>query len=268
LLERKEDVQLLRLEHAPLTGAVMSAYRGFVGALDAEEPEKHIDKAISAIAPIDRFYVSERAEPTRRPHLIAHRLEGGLANRMRDYMDRYFLRDPVAEAIAAAHRDGPTVILRVGPEDIAETEYRRSFYDEAEIVERVSFVHRTSDRWFIMNVARRAPSPMFNEQELGALASLSLLLLPLAARHGASALTNRRPAGLSIEQLEERFMEKFPMLSPRERQVCARTAVGMTSEATALDLGVGIGSVQTYRKRAFQRLEISTAFQLAHLVMH
>ena len=59
-------------------------------------------------------------------------------------------------------------------------------------------------------------------------------------------------------------MEKFPMLSPRERQVCARTAVGMTSEATALDLGVGIGSVQTYRKRAFQRLEISTAFQLAH----
>lgn len=37
------------------------------------------------------------------------------------------------------------------------------------------------------------------------------------------------------------------------RQVCARAALGMSVEATALELGIGKTSVLTYRQRAYQR---------------
>ncbi len=261
-------MQLSLVEHAPLTGAVMSAYRDVIGAFGSQQSQELIGRAISTIAPIDRFYVSERADPITPPHLIAHCIEGGLANRMSDYLQRYFRRDPIACAIKAATEDGATVVLRVGPEDIGEKEYRRSFYDEAAVVERLSFVQRLSDRWLILNIARRAPAPAFSNDELTAFASLSQLLLPVAARQAELDPGPVRTQLLSVEEIEERFAAQFSELSPRERQVCARTVVGMTSEATALCLNIGIGSVHTYRKRAFQRLEICSAFQLAHLVMH
>jgi len=261
-------VQLSHLAQPPLSDAVMSAYRDVVGAFGSSGAQNSIDRAINMIAPIDRFYVSERMNPTGAPHLIAHRLETMLSNRMDDYLERYFRRDPVAQAIDAARESGDTVVLRVGPQDIPEAEYRRPFFEDAAIIERVSFVQRISDRWLIMNVARRAPLQPFSDVEMTALASLSLLLLPLAARQAKFEPQPGLRRNPSVAELEQRFADSFPELSLRERQVCARTIIGMTSEASALDLGIGIGSVQTYRKRAFQRLDISSAFQLAPLVMH
>lgn len=261
-------MRLSQVEIASMSGAVMSAYRDVIGGFGSPHTHDLIGRAINTVAPIDRFYVSERADPFQPPHLIAHCLEHSLAGRMGDYLKRYFRRDPIGCAIEAAKADGATVVLRVGPEDIDEAEYRRPFYDEAAIVERLSFVQRLSDRWLIMNIARRAPAPGFSDEELAAFAGLSQLLLPVVARQVELEPAAPRPHVLSVEEIEQRFATQFPELSPRERQVCARTVVGMTSEATALSLDIGIGSVQTYRKRAFQRLEICSAFQLAHLVMH
>lgn len=261
-------MRLSQFECAPLTGAVMSAYRDVIGGFGSAHSDDLIGRAINTVAPIDRFYVSERADPSQPPHLIAHCMERNLAGRMGDYLERYFRRDPVGRAIEAANADGATVVLRVGPEDIDEAEYRRPFYEEAAIVERLSFVQRLSDRWLIMNIARRAPAPSFSDEELAAFAGLSQLLLPVVARQAELESAPPHPHVLGVEEIEQRFALQYPELSPRERQVCARTVVGMTSEATALSLNIGIGSVQTYRKRAFQRLEICSAFQLAHLVLH
>ncbi len=260
-------MQLRHLENPPMNGTVMNAYRDIISAFGSDQSQERIGRAINSIAPVDRFYVSERADPFLPPQLIAHRLEGSLANRMGDYLQRFFLRDPIARAIEAASEEGVTVMLRVSPMDIDEAEYRRPFYEEAEVVERLSFVQRLADRWLILNIARRAPSRLFSDEELSAFAGLSQLLLPVVARQAELDPEPQRPHILGVEEIEERFAAQFPELSQRERQVCSRTVIGMTSEATALSLGIGIGSVQTYRKRAFQRLAICSAFQLAHLVM-
>jgi len=42
----------------------------------------------------------------------------------------------------------------------------------------------------------------------------------------------------------------------------------MTVEATALDLGIAKTSVLTYRKRAYQRLQVTSPFELCALVTH
>ena len=57
----------------------------------------------------------------------------------------------------------------------------------------------------------------------------------------------------SIEKIEQRLGSIFYSLTGRERAVCARTMVGMTAEAIALELGISISSVLTYRRRAYER---------------
>lgn len=257
-------MEMIKLSQPRLTEPVLNAYRSFVDAIDQKQ---EMDSAISSLALVDRFYVSERIQVEVSPKLIAHRTEGMIAGRLGDYFDRFFRTDPVIRALEGATETGKTMVLRVLPEDIPEADYREHFFIKSNIIERVSFVERMQGRWLIMNVARRAPQPRFSDKEVDSLAAFSQLLLPLVARSSSSGQENTRTQGPTREDLEIRFAQQFPALSPRERQVCARTVIGMTSEATALDLGIGIGSVQTYRKRAFNRLEICSAFQLAHLIM-
>lgn len=261
-------MEMISLSGPRMTESVLAAYRLFVDVMEGDDRRGGMDKAISSLARIDRFYVSERLEARVRPTLIAHRTESEISSRMTEYFDRFFQNDPVVRAMENATEDGHTVVLRVIPDDIEESDYRSHFFKQSNVIERVSFVQRLHNRWLIMNVARRAPLPRFSEEEVSSLAAFSQLLLPLASQHKATAQPVEPAYQLTIRDLEARFAHKFPALSPRERQVCARTVVGMTSEATALDLGVGIGSVQTYRKRAFHRLEICSAFQLAHLILH
>jgi DNA-binding CsgD family transcriptional regulator len=69
-------------------------------------------------------------------------------------------------------------------------------------------------------------------------------------------------------QLEERFAHRYGSLTLRERQVCARAVVGMSVEATALDLGIAKTSVLTYRQRAYHRLGVTSPIELCALVTH
>jgi len=127
-------------------------------------------------------------------------------------------------------------------------------------------IQRGQDRWRVITVARHADDGCFSDVELDGLVGLSCLalpMLPLNRRGNAAA-----PAPLSVAQLEDRFGSRFTQLTTRERQVCARAAVGMTVEATALDLQIAKTSVLTYRQRAYQRLNVSSPFELCSLVTY
>ena len=116
-----------------------------------------------------------------------------------------------------------------------------------------------------MNVARHADDGVFSDEEITALVNLAWLALPMLP-------LNRTRAGaapqLTVGQMEERFGTRFPALTARERQVCARAAVGMTVEATALDLRIAKTAVLTYRQRAYGRLQVTSPYQLCSLVSH
>jgi DNA-binding CsgD family transcriptional regulator len=55
-------------------------------------------------------------------------------------------------------------------------------------------------------------------------------------------------------------------LTSRELDVGARSLAGMTAEGTALELNIKVSSVVTYRKRAYERLGISTLHELFRFV--
>ena len=118
-----------------------------------------------------------------------------------------------------------------------------------------------------MTVARRRGSGAFDEDELELLGGFARLLMPMIERNEALAGHKPLSTQAAVDELERRFGKLFPALTLRERETCARAAVGMTAEGTALDLGIAVSSILTYRKRAYQRLGVTSAYELARLVM-
>ncbi|PVX85882.1 helix-turn-helix domain-containing protein [Paraburkholderia unamae] len=54
----------------------------------------------------------------------------------------------------------------------------------------------------------------------------------------------------------------FASLTTRERTVCVGILTGYTSEGIALNLGISINSVLTYRKRVYEKLGITSQNEL------
>jgi len=179
--------------------------------------------------------------------------------------DGYYRRlDPVCDAYRAAPKAGDVVMQRVRPTNIASSDFRRRFFDDSGIVERVSVIQRHGAGWRAMNVARHRSEGYFADSELANIVGLACLALPMLA---LDDLCPGRVSPLAVDELETRFEQAYPALPTRERQVCSRAAMGMSVEATALDLGIGQASVITYRKRAYGRLGVTSPFELCGLVM-
>ena len=191
--------------------------------------------------------------------------EPGLAELFPAYLKSYLRLDPVSDAYRAAPAHSDVALQRVRPADIPSPGFRRRIFDEAGIVERVSVIQRGPDSWRVINVARHVSDGCCTDSELTSLVGLACLLLPMLPLN-----RNRQsgPLALTVAQLEDRFAKRYGSLTLRERQVCARAAIGMSVEATALDLGIGKTSVLTYRQRAYQRLKVTSPFELCALVTH
>jgi DNA-binding CsgD family transcriptional regulator len=181
------------------------------------------------------------------------------------YRRWYSRLDPVGDAFHAAPACSDMVLQRVRPSDIASLGFRRRFFDEAGIVERISIVQRGTDAWRGINIARHGSDGRCSDAELSSLIGLAHLVLPMLPLNRARRQSKPRP---TVALLEQRFARRYPALTNRERQVCARAAVGMSVEATALDLGIAKTSVLTYRQRAYQRLHVASSFELCALVTH
>jgi DNA-binding CsgD family transcriptional regulator len=191
--------------------------------------------------------------------------EPGLVTLFPAYLKSYLRMDPVCDAYLAAPACSDVALQIVRPADIASPGFRQRIFEDAGIVERVSIIQRGPHSWRAMNVARHETHGRFSEDELNALVGLSCLLLPMLP------LNRFRQAGhhtLTVPQLEERFRSRYTRLTTRECQVCARAALGMSVEATARDLGIAKTSVVTYRHRAYQRLGVTSPFELCRLVTH
>lgn len=178
------------------------------------------------------------------------------------YKRWYMSQDPIGEAFSATRESNNVVLQKVRPTDIESRDFRRRFFDDAGIVERISIVQRGSDGWRGINIARHASNGYCSDAELRSLVGLACLVLPMLPLNR----TPKQQPRLTAAQLEARFAALHPSLTPRERQVCARAALGMSVEATASQLGIAKSSVLTYRQRAYQRLSVRSPYELAAIV--
>jgi DNA-binding CsgD family transcriptional regulator len=240
-------------------------YEKMLGSIGTEEFGTTVrDSVVSVVGGARRIYLFEA---TGRDHssLQYYFGEPGLVDLFPAYLKWYLRLDPVCDAYRAAPRVSNVALQRVRPQHIVSPGFRRRVFDDAGIVERVSVIQRGPEAWRVMNVARHASEGVFTDAEISALIGVACLALPMLP------LNRDRQAGpvqLSVTQLEDRFASRFANLTLRERQVCARAAIGMSVEATALDLDIAKTSVLTYRRRAYQRLGVTSPFELCALVTH
>ena len=252
-----------QVTNARLSPAIDRSYERLLASLGNGDFGATVRGCVDALtAGATRIYLFEATTPED-DALRYYHCEPQIAGLLPAYAEHYKRLDPVRDIYGSAERHGAMAMQRVRPADIGSSAFRRRFFDEPGIVERVSIVQRGKDGWRGMNLVRNAREGPFSDRELDIIAGLARLALPMLPLVSGNL---RLGAGLSAAQLEQRFAARCGRLTQRERQVCARATLGMSVEATAIELGIAKTSVVTFRQRAYRRLGVTSAFELFGLV--
>lgn len=187
------------------------------------------------------------------------------------YAQRYWHMDPVNQVALPSGALSEGIVVRLTEKDLSESPYRRDLYSASEwassgakVVERLSMVKRHDKEIVRINFYRHCDVGAFTSDDLDRLAGSADLLFALIAKHAALRVVLQTNG--DWQTYEKLLRLVAPTLSPRELEVCAGIAVGMTSEAIASKLGIRLNTILTYRKRAYARLNISSQLELLRLV--
>lgn len=152
-------------------------------------------------------------------------------------------------------RTGDAVLLRMHADEVNDPAHRDWIYVRHAMVERLSLAWTLTDGSLMaINLYHHAHQGGFGSGELQHFADAAPVLRAAVTRHielrvkpgGARGLLSRR----------------CPALTARELDVLERLLQGMTYDGIAADMGLAIGTVKTYRARAFERLGIHFKNQL------
>jgi DNA-binding CsgD family transcriptional regulator len=257
--------EIRKITHTQIGPALDPLYERLLGSLARGSLGAAVRGGVDELtAGARRIYLFEATSPDDDALRYCH-CEPHIARLLPAYAERFKRFDPLRDIYSNAAAPGAMALQRVGPGDIGAAAFRRRFFDQPGIVERVSIVQRGKDNWRGINLARHVSDGRFSDRELDnlvALARLALPMLPLAVR--------KPPPGpdLSAAEIEERLAARCRELTARERQVCARAALGMSVEATGIALGIAKTTVVTLRQRAYRRLGVTSPFELLGLVAH
>lgn len=184
---------------------------------------------------------------------------GDAEERTRAYARRFHSSDPAAAARLAT-APGSGFHLRVPAEAIELGAYRKLCFEQPRFVEKICFGWRKANHTLVLSFYQRHDGVEPDLAQLGALAQLAITgLTRMATRPG--------PGPLLVDEVERRLAGAHKVLTPRERAVCARTLLGSTAREIGDELGLGLGTVLTYRQRAYQKLGVSRASNLLAAVM-
>lgn len=187
------------------------------------------------------------------------------------YVSRFWEQDPVNRKRFSDADLGRGIVVWMPTNEFQRIPYRRNCYSLAgwssggmHLVERLSIVRRRNAKTIRVDFYRQREADGYTEREVKRVASHADILIALMTRHALGSIPpqniNSRPA---YEQVIRRIA---PNLPPREVEVCAGIVFGLSSEAIADILGIGINTVLTYRKRAYARLQISSHNELLRFV--
>jgi len=124
------------------------------------------------------------------------------------------------------------------------------------------------------NFYRMGLSGAYSEKDWQLLESILPLITTLISTHfrilQLSPLDEQqahRNARSLVHNIISKSVAPFSQLTPREREVCERILLGYTSVGIGLDLNIAQSSVVTYRRRAYEKLDISTQNELFTLCL-
>lgn len=217
-------------------------------------PDALLDSAdrLAGVDEIFAYWQDARATPF---SIASSGRVGSARSRAQLYTQQFHLLDPLAgmaEPIGKGMR-----MARLSAHDVHHAAYRHECYDRPGFAEKVVFARARGERNFVLSFYRRRER---GNSHIDALTQLAEVAFPLLNKHiDLSSDDSSEPI---VTRIERRLSTTYPQLTRREKEVCARTLIGMTAEAIAIDLQVGETTVLTYRRRAYGRYHLSSSYEM------
>lgn len=225
--------------------------------------------ALNRSVAVDHACLMRFAARTRAPVLESASWRGGehVAEVQQAYLAGLYRHDP---NLNLAPERGSVAVRLQRRAAIREGAYREACYGRFGLLERLTVAASgDSGQLVALNLYRLDAAGAFGAAELAVIEALAPLLAALALKHVAMVgmrLRSRERAD-RIEAAAARLGALSTALTRRERDVLARALVGMTSEGIALDLGIGLTSVLTYRRRGYARVGVTSQAELFALCL-
>ncbi|MGI6245865.1 MAG: helix-turn-helix transcriptional regulator [Pseudochelatococcus sp.] len=181
---------------------------------------------------------------------------GDVSERAGAYTRRFHRSDPAAKARKSA-QPGNGFVIRIPARAIELGEYRKLCFERPRFVEKICFGWRKSDYDLVVTFYQRHGDAEPDMTRLSALAQLAIT--------GLTRITQTQPP--LLQEVVKRLAQAHPNLTAREREVCARTLTGETARQIGEDLTLSVGTVLTYRQRAYQKLGLNKSNDLLAAVL-
>jgi DNA-binding CsgD family transcriptional regulator len=177
------------------------------------------------------------------------------------YAGQFHEFDPNRDALFEAEGDAPIMLPSFAPR-MYGARYRKIFFGDSDIVDKCATAIWVDDTCFYVNFYRITSQGRFEDVERARLQTIAPAIGASVARHFQQAAT-------PDQNLAALFATRSPLaaLTPREQEVCRRILLGFSSEAISQELGISLHSTLTYRKRAYERLGISSQNELFAIVL-
>jgi len=179
------------------------------------------------------------------------------------YAGQFHESDPNRDALFEAESGAPIMLPSFAPR-MYGARYRKIFFHDSDIVDKCATAIWVEDTCFYVNFYRIAAQRRFADAERARLQAIAPVIGASVARHFQQAA-----APTPDQNLAALFATRAPLsaLTPREQEVCRRILLGFSSEAISQSLGISLHSTVTYRKRAYERLAISSQNELFSIVL-
>jgi DNA-binding CsgD family transcriptional regulator len=177
------------------------------------------------------------------------------------YAGQFHESDPNRDALFEAETSAPIMLPSFAPR-MYGARYRKIFFKDSDIVDKCATAIWVDDTCFYVNFYRVTSQGCFGDAERARLQTIAPAI-------GASVARHFQQAARPDQSLAALFATSAPLaaLTPREQEVCRRILAGFSSEAISKGLGISLHSTLTYRKRAYQRLGISSQNELFAIVL-
>ncbi|MFT5132119.1 MAG: DNA-binding CsgD family transcriptional regulator [Gammaproteobacteria bacterium] len=223
---------------------------------------------------IDHFAVFTYSKEEGAGHLFTKSImpEEEAEELARDYVDEYHQRDPHFSQgnSLKGNEDEEPVHPRLDAE--YDPEYRDHFFTQHDLVDKISITRKVEDGHVYCNFYRIGESGQFTSEERQLFDTFLPLITNLIASHftilmlqGKNNPDEIRTAKSLVHSVISRKVTPFDKLTSRESDVCERILLGLTSTGISLDLNIAESSVNTYRRRAYEKLNIATQNELFSL---
>ncbi|MGQ0686741.1 helix-turn-helix transcriptional regulator [Bradyrhizobium sp.] len=182
------------------------------------------------------------------------------------YSGHFFLSDPNRDAIFEGQAAPAPVLLPTFARRMYSDSYRKMFFEDSDIVDKCATAIWVEDTCFYVNFYRITSQGGFRREEVQRLMAVAPAVSAAVARHFQHA---EAADGDPAQRLKLLFANAAPFaaLTGREKEVCLRILSGFSSEAIASELGISLHSALTYRKRAYEKLAISSQNELFAIVL-